>query len=125
MSNPFDRAECCHRLAEECRRLSMMCRSIEMQIHYARMSEHYNTLADAELFGGLAYGDSLPEDETSRGALNERHDVTRRQRLAGRAGTPGAAGAAGVEYVRRARAATRRSTRKPQIIEMRRAVLAD
>jgi hypothetical protein len=76
----FDRAECCHELGEECRRLSRMCRSAEMQIHYARMSEHYNTLADAELLGGLAYEPLLPEDETSR-ALNERHDATRRRRL--------------------------------------------
>jgi hypothetical protein len=90
MPNAFDRADCCHELAEECRRLSRMCRSTEMQIHYARMSEHYNTLADAELLGGLAYEPLLPEDETSRAALNERHDATRRRRLAGRAGAPGA-----------------------------------
>jgi hypothetical protein len=117
-----------------------------MQIHYARMSEHYNTLADAELIGGLAYEHSLAEDEIGSASLNERYDVTRRRRLAGRAGAQGA-GAAGVECARRARAATRHSTRstedqtvpptpaghptgsrrqaKPQIIEMRRAVLAD
>jgi hypothetical protein len=77
----FDRAECCHELAEECRRLSRMCRSAEMQIHYSQMSEHYNTLADAELLGGLAYEPLLPGDETSRTALNERHDATRQQRL--------------------------------------------
>ena len=80
MSNAFDRAECCHKLAEECRRLSRMCRSIEMQIHYARMSEHYNTLADAELIGGLAYEHSLAEDGISPAGLNERHDATWRRR---------------------------------------------
>jgi hypothetical protein len=96
MSNAFDRADCCHELAEECRRLSRMCRSTEMQIHYARMSEHYNTLADAELLGGLAYEPLLPEDETSRAALNERHDATRRRRLAGRAGAPLACASEGV-----------------------------
>jgi hypothetical protein len=78
MSNAFDRAECCHKLADECRRVSRMCRSIEMQIHYARMSEHYSTLADAEMFGGLAYEHSLPEDGISPAALNERHGATRR-----------------------------------------------
>jgi hypothetical protein len=62
-----------------------MCRSTEMQIHYARMSEHYNTLADAELLGGLAYEPLLPEDTTSRAALNKRPDAPRRRRLAGRA----------------------------------------
>jgi hypothetical protein len=103
MLNAFDRAECCHKLAEECRRLSRMCRSIEMQIHYARMSEHYSTLADAELVGGLAYEHSLPEEETSRSA----HDATRRPRVAGRAGAPS------------------RWQARPQIIEMRRAAHAD
>jgi hypothetical protein len=102
MSNAFDRAECCHKLAEECRRLSRMCCSIEMQIHYARMSEHYSTLADAELLGGLAYEHSLPEDGTSPAALNERHDPTQQRRLAGRAGAPGGG------------AATRRSMRSTE-----------
>jgi hypothetical protein len=77
-----------------------------MQIHYARMSEHYNTLADAELLGGLAYEHSLPEDGISPAPLIERHDTTRRGRLEGRAGAPGA-DAAGVECARRARAATK------------------
>jgi hypothetical protein len=78
----FDRAECCHELAEECRRLSGMCRSAaEMQIHYSRMSEHYNTLADAELLGGLAYEPLLPDDKTSGAALNERDDAMRQRRL--------------------------------------------
>ena len=95
MWNAFDRAECCRKLADECRRLSRMCRSIEMQIHYSRMSEHYSTLADAELLGGLAYEHSLPEDGASPAALNERHDATRRRRLAGRAGAP-SAGAIGI-----------------------------
>jgi hypothetical protein len=67
----FDRAECCHELAEECRRLSRICRSAEMQIHYSRMSEHYNTLADAELLGGLAYEPLLTEDEEVGGLAVE------------------------------------------------------
>jgi hypothetical protein len=86
MSNAIDRAECCHKLADECRRLSRKCRSIEKQIHYARMSEHYNTLADAELLGGLAYEHSLPKGGISPAALHERHDATRRRHLARRPG---------------------------------------
>jgi hypothetical protein len=83
MPNSFDRADCCHELAEECRRVSRMSRSTEMQIHYARMSEHYNTLADAELIGGLAYEPLLPESKTSGAALNKRTwAADRRRRVA-------------------------------------------
>jgi hypothetical protein len=76
-----------------------MCRSAEMQIHYARMCEHYNTLADAELLGGLACEPLLPEDDTSRTALNERHDAMRQRGLT----------------IRRARAERRAATTQARI----------
>jgi hypothetical protein len=44
------------------------------------MSEHYNTLAGAELLGGLAYEHSLPEDGISAAAL---HEPSRTRRGAG------------------------------------------